>query len=194
MAARRGVARRWLAIAYAGPAAFFALEAVSRAPGEAASFRAGADDAGTTRLIATSYGLALTLPLLLQRFPGGRLPRAAGPAGAAAMAAGLALRTWSMRMLGNSYSRTLRTSDDQVVVDRGPYRAVRHPGYLGSLLVWAGFGLTAGSAPAAAAVGGLMGEAYRRRIEAEERMLRSRFGDAYARYAERTWRLIPFVW
>jgi protein-S-isoprenylcysteine O-methyltransferase Ste14 len=81
-----------------------------------------------------------------------------------------------------------------VVVDTWPYRRIRHPGYLGSLLNWLGFGVTTGSAPAAAAVTGLMGFAYRRRIDAEERMLRARLGAAYERYPQRTWRLVPFIW
>ncbi len=186
--------RGWLAVAYAGVLAYFATEAVLRKQGEASSFDAGADDDGTTRLIGAGYGLSVTLVPLLARVPAGRLPRAAGPVGAAAMTAGLALRAWSMRTLGGFYSRTLRTADDQVVVDTGPYRRIRHPGYLGSLLIWLGFGVTTGSAPAAAVVTGLMGFAYRRRIDAEERMLRARLGGAYERYAQRTWRLIPFVW
>jgi protein-S-isoprenylcysteine O-methyltransferase Ste14 len=32
-----------------------------------------------------------------------------------------------MRTLGRSYSRTLRTEDEQPVIDTGSYRLVRHP-------------------------------------------------------------------
>lgn len=42
---------------------------------------------------------------------------------------GLALRVWSMRTLGAFYTRTLRTAQNQHVVDTGPYRMIRHPGY-----------------------------------------------------------------
>ena len=48
---------------------------------------------------------------------------------------GLALRAWSMRALGSYYSRTLRTTSDQVVIESGPYRVIRHPGYFGSIMV-----------------------------------------------------------
>ena len=77
-----------------------------------------------------------------------------------------------MRALGQSYSRTLRTSPDQVVIQSGPYRFIRHPGYLGSLLIWTGFGLTSGSVPVIGLVAGLLGPAYRFRISAEEKLLR----------------------
>jgi protein-S-isoprenylcysteine O-methyltransferase Ste14 len=43
-----------------------------------------------------------------------------------------------MRTLGRAYSRTLRTERERVV-EAGPYRHVRHPGYLGSNLIWLGF-------------------------------------------------------
>jgi protein-S-isoprenylcysteine O-methyltransferase Ste14 len=98
-----------------------------------------------------------------------------------------------MRTLGASYSRTLRTEDEQPVVAEGPYRLIRHPGYLGSLLTWTGFGLTSGSLPAFAAVTGLLGRAYRHRIDAEEDLLR-RDLPGYVEYCGRTKKLIPFLW
>jgi len=43
-------------------------------------------------------------------------------------------------------------------------------------------------------VAALMGNAYSRRIAAEEAMLTGRFGSVYADYSQRTKRLIPFIW
>jgi protein-S-isoprenylcysteine O-methyltransferase Ste14 len=111
---------RWLIAAYGAAVAFFALDAITREPGEASTLRAQESDQGTTRLLGAGYGLATVLSPVLRQLPAGRLPPASGPAGVGAMVAGLTLRAWSMRTLGRFYSRTLRTSDDQVVVDRGP--------------------------------------------------------------------------
>lgn len=192
---RSGSSRRgWLAASYAGAAAFFALEAVAREPGEASDLAATGSDQGTTRQIVAAYGLAAGLSPVLRRLRAGRLPPVSGPAGVAMMAAGLALRAWSMRTLGAYYSRILRTTCDQDVVEDGPYRVIRHPGYLGSVMVWTGFAVTSGSAAVAVGVAALMGNAYRRRIAAEEAMLTGRFGSAYAEYSRRTKRLIPFIW
>jgi len=71
---------------------------------------------------------------------------------------------------------------------------IRHPGYLGSILVWTGFAVTSGSGAATLGVAALMGNAYRRRIASEEAMLTDRFGNGYAEYSQRTKRLIPFIW
>jgi len=184
----------WLAASYAGAAGFFALEAVTRKPGEASELAATPSDRGTTTLIVAAYALTAGLAPALARLPGGRLPPASGPAGVGVMAAGLALRTWSMRALGRYYSRTLRTADDQVVVESGPYRVIRHPGYLGSIMVWTGFGVASGSAAAALGVAALMGAAYTRRIAVEEDMLTGTLGAAYTEYSRRTKRLIPLAW
>jgi hypothetical protein len=107
----------WRVASYAGAAGFFALEAVTRQPGEASDLAATPSDRGTTGLIVAAYGLAAGLSPALRRLPVGRLPAVSGPAGVAMMAAGLSLRAWSMRALGRFYSRTLCTSSDQVVME-----------------------------------------------------------------------------
>lgn len=190
---RRRADTAWFGAAYLGTAGFFALEALNRLPGATASLRASDDDRGTTRAIGVAYAVACAAPILLRRVPGPQLPRAAGPAGLVLQAAGLALRTWSMRTLGRSYTRTLRTDTDQQVVDAGPYRLVRHPGYAGSLLIWIGYALSSRSVPAVGIVAGVLGRAYRRRIAAEEELL-VRDLPGYAAYRSRTARLLPTVW
>jgi protein-S-isoprenylcysteine O-methyltransferase Ste14 len=105
---------------------------------------------------------------------------------------GLGVRARSMQTLKASYSRMLRTADQQKLIDHGPYAIVRHPGYLGSILTWTGFALTSRSVPVVGALAGLF-SVYRRRMMAEEQML-TRDVPGYAEYALRTKRLIPFVW
>ena len=183
----------WFLAGYAGVAGFFAVEAATRERGRAASLDASKDDRGTTRLIVAAYVSASLLAPLLRRTPSPRLPRIAAPLGIGLEVAGLGLRAWSMRALGDSYTRTLRADAGQGVVESGPYRLVRHPGYAGSLLVWTGFALASRSVPVIAAVGALLGTAYTRRITAEEALLR-RDLPGYAAYCDRTPRLIPFVW
>lgn len=183
----------WFLAGYAGIAGFFGLEALARTPGSASSLNASRDDQGTTRMIAITYGLAAELPLVLRRLPAPQLPPMAGPAGLMVQAAGLALRAWSMRTLGASYSRTLRAGQEQRVVDTGPYRLVRHPGYTGSLLTWTGFALASRSTLVLALVGALLGGAYHHRITVEEQLLQ-RDLPGYLAYSQHTKKLIPFVW
>jgi protein-S-isoprenylcysteine O-methyltransferase Ste14 len=183
----------WFLAGYAGLAGFFALEALNRQRGSPSSLKASDDDQGTTRVIVTAYGIAADLPLLLRRLPTPQLPPTAGPAGLMMQVGGLALRSWSMRTLGAAYTRTLRTEQEQRVVDTGPYRLVRHPGYAGSLLTWTGFAVASRSAPVIGLVAGLLGWAYRRRITAEEQLLQRDLA-GYGEYQRRTTRLIPLIW
>ncbi len=58
---------------------------------------------------------------------------------------GLLLRWWSFVCLGKYFTLVVKTSDEQPVVDRGPYRVLRHPSYTGLLLAVAGAGLMLGN-------------------------------------------------
>lgn len=183
----------WLLAGYVGIAGFFLLEATTRKPGSASSLHPSDDDHGTTRMIIAVYGLATDLPLFLRRASVPPLPRTAGPIGLMVQATGLALRAWSMHTLGSFYTRTLRTEGEQGLIETGPYRLVRHPGYTGSLLTWTGFALTSRSTPVVALVAGLLGGAYHRRITAEDQLL-LRDLPGYGAYMDRTKKLVPFLW
>jgi protein-S-isoprenylcysteine O-methyltransferase Ste14 len=185
--------QHWLLAGYVGVGGMFALERVLRGRGSAASMAASGDDRNTTRDISTAIAIAAAAPPILRMLPFGRLPKGFAAIGIGVQLAGLATRAWSMRSLGSFYSRTLRVEDAQHVVDTGPYRWVRHPGYAGSLLVWLGFALASRSVPAVVLVTGLFSAVYRRRIVAEEMLLR-RDLSGYVTYTERTKRLVPHVW
>ncbi|MDR3660477.1 MAG: isoprenylcysteine carboxylmethyltransferase family protein [Mycobacterium sp.] len=183
----------WLLAGYVGVGGFFIQELILRRPGAASSLNASHDDEGTTRTLLESSALAYVLPLALRRLPLSVMPSAAAATGLIMQACGLALRVWSMRTLGASYTRTLRTAQDQSVVDTGPYRMIRHPGYSGALLMWIGLALSSRSAPATVLVAGLMGRAYQRRITAEENLLLRALPE-YGDYSRRTKKLIPLFW
>ena len=183
----------WFLAGYAGVAGFLVLEGALRRRGSAASLDASQDDQGSTRRIAMSSAAAASVAAFLRRFGPAGLPRRSGPPGVLLQLAGLSLLVWSMRSLGESYSRTLRVTNEQTVVEVGPYRYVRHPGYLGSLLVWTGFGLTSGSVAVAVVVPALLVPAYRERMSAEELLLR-RDLPGYEDYARRVKMLVPGVW
>ncbi len=144
--------------------------------------------------MVSSYGISLVLPLILGVAGVGRLSAPlASWLGIVAMLLGLAFRAWSMRVLGSSYTRTLRVAGAQEIVDRGPYRYIRHPGYLGSILIWAGFALALADWIGIIAIALLMVGVYVYRIQAEEAMLVAAFGEPYEKYRKRSWRLLPFL-
>ncbi len=110
--------------------------------------------------------------------------------GVVLFAAGGALRIWPVFVLGHRFSGLVAIQPGHRLVTSGVYGVVRHPSYLGLLvnsLGWAlafrsgvGLLLTALLVPLLAA-----------RIDAEERLLRTQFGDEYDVYRRRTSRLIP---
>jgi protein-S-isoprenylcysteine O-methyltransferase Ste14 len=187
---------RPLLLAYVILMAFLGLERLLRRDVAARSLESGPADRGTTRSIGITYGLAINggfVAPLLNRRGVGRLPAGIAEVGPVCMLAGLALRVWAALSLGTYYTRTLRTVEDQPVVQNGPYRLVRHRGYAGDLLMWFGFGLASGNTVVLGLLASAMGIAYARRIEAEEAMLVQRLGAAYVTYRSRTSRLVPGV-
>ena len=119
-----------------------------------------------------------------------RLPPACGPLGLGVEIAGVGLRVWAMRELHGHYARTLRVVDEQPVVRTGPYRCVRHPGYLGALLICVGAALSARNVTAVALTAIAVGTAYEHRMDAEDALLRRDLA-GYADYAATTHRLVP---
>ncbi|GLZ50023.1 hypothetical protein Acsp06_62080 [Actinomycetospora sp. NBRC 106375] len=121
-----------------------------------------------------------------------RLPAVSGPLGIAVQVAGVGLRVRAMRALGGHYSRGLRVAEGQPVVTSGPYRYVRHPGYLAAVLAWLGAALSTRNAVPVAITLLAVGTAYRHRIDAEEALLVNDL-PGYAEYAATTGRLVPLL-
>ncbi|WP_433305540.1 methyltransferase family protein [Actinoplanes sp. CA-030573] len=114
--------------------------------------------------------------------------------GAVVMWAGLLLRWWSFRTLGRFFTVVVKTSADQPVVDRGPYRVLRHPSYTGLLLICAGVGVMLGNWVGAAASFLLVLGALIYRLRIEERALSAALGERYRAYAAGRARLVPYVY
>jgi protein-S-isoprenylcysteine O-methyltransferase Ste14 len=110
------------------------------------------------------------------------------------MWAGLALRIWAIRVLGGSFRMTVEVDDGQPVVDRGPYRWVRHPSYSGLLLIVIGLALVYGNWLSLAILAILPAAVLLRRISVEESALAGVLGQPYADYTSRTKRLVPGLW
>lgn len=121
------------------------------------------------------------------------LPVAVRWAGAAIALSGTLLVWWSMATLGPQYRGGVGLWDDHRLVTGGPYRWIRHPTYLGFVVVMAGVGLLSASW----LVGGsgllLTAAIPALRAPVEEAELESRFGEGYRRYAARTGRYLPRI-
>ena len=118
------------------------------------------------------------------------LPVFAG--GAALTLAGLLFCVWARVVLGTNWSGTVAVKVGHELVNRGPYRWVRHPIYTGALIALLGSGLAAGQ------VRGLLAFliallALWFKSQAEERWMLGEFGERYVAYRRTTWALLPFI-
>jgi protein-S-isoprenylcysteine O-methyltransferase Ste14 len=115
-------------------------------------------------------------------------------AGLALILAAAAMRVWVRVHIRGLYSGHVEVQNDHRLVQSGPYRFVRHPGYTGFLLLALGVTVGYSSLIGLAAIPVLLlpGLAYRMKVE--ERLLTGQFGDEYRAYALKTRQLIPFVW
>jgi protein-S-isoprenylcysteine O-methyltransferase Ste14 len=114
------------------------------------------------------------------------------PAGIALIALGAGLIAWGIVALGRNLTAVPRPKQGATLVERGPYRIVRHPMYTGAILIAFGW---------AFAVHGSLTLLYACMVVAflalktarEERWLREEL-PGYVDYERRVRRLIPFVY
>ncbi len=158
-----------------------------------------AQDRGTLLLnflVIISAAVAANLAYLALRHDAGWQfgSRPVAAAGLLLMWTGLAVRIWAIRVLGSSFRMTVEVDPGQQVVDRGPYRWLRHPSYTGILLITTGLGLSYGNWLSLALLVLLPAAVTMRRIHVEEAVLTSVLGQPYADYRLRTKRLVPGLW
>jgi protein-S-isoprenylcysteine O-methyltransferase Ste14 len=99
----------------------------------------------------------------------------------------------ALSTLRMSYSSTLVVREDHQLITHGIYRFVRHPIYLGVILVLFGVPVYASSL-LGLLIMSLLIPVFINRIKIEERLLTDEFGDAYRTYKDTTRKLIPFVY
>ena len=124
----------------------------------------------------------------------GGIPVEIRPMGGIFLLASLSLVYWAM-FANQFFSTVVRLQEDrgQYVITTGPYRFVRHPGYLSVIGTWIGFSVMVGSwiallsttIPSAVMIV---------RTLREDRFLQEQL-TGYKEYCRKVrWRLMPYVW
>jgi protein-S-isoprenylcysteine O-methyltransferase Ste14 len=162
--------------------------------------RIGAGTKTWDKVILGVFGLTSVLMMIIGALDSGRyhwsvMPLWLWPVGAALYIVGQIILTWSM-VANPFFEKTVRiqTDRDHRVVDSGPYRYVRHPGYVGTIMgLILASPLMLGSwwayVPAIATALGLV-----LRTVLEDRMLGEEL-EGYEAYAKRVpYRLVPHLW
>ena len=163
--------------------------------------RAKEDTESWDKVIFTLYSLvspALATPLVaaldvrFEWLPG--IPLAVQIGALVVYVLGWAVHLWAMAS-NKFFSRTVRIQEDrgQTVATGGPYRYVRHPGYIGGVLLQVAAPITLGSLWALIP-GGLGALLLIIRTALEDGTLLEKL-DGYKEYAQRVrYRLIPGIW
>ena len=113
--------------------------------------------------------------------------------GVALFAAGGALRIWPVFVLGERFSGLAAIQPGHTLVTGGIYGVIRHPSYLGLLMNSLGWSLAFRSG-VGVLLTVLLIPPLLARIDAEENLLYSQFGDDYHTYRSRTSRVIPGIY
>lgn len=165
--------------------------------------RAGGDstqlaDKGSLRLLWITIMISIFLAYnFYYAIPGasfGAVAPGARIAGIVLYVFGLGLRWYSILYLGRFFTVNVAIAADHQLIDRGPYRTVRHPSYSGALLAFLGLGLTLANWASLAVATIPVFLAFARRMKVEEAALLQGLGPQYRLYMDRTRRLIPGVY
>jgi protein-S-isoprenylcysteine O-methyltransferase Ste14 len=105
---------------------------------------------------------------------------------------GLSFCIWARATLGRNWSGTITLKEGHELIERGPYRLVRHPIYTGLIAMFLGTVIVLGHA---AGIAGLVLAflSFWIKLREEERIMLKQFPDQYAAYQQRVKRIIPFV-
>jgi protein-S-isoprenylcysteine O-methyltransferase Ste14 len=146
---------------------------------------------GAFALIGLMLGYAPALSDRLDLFVvGGEATRWAG---VALYAFGGVLRIAPVFALGERFSGLVAIQPNHALVTDGLYRHIRTPSYLGLLIGTLGWALAFRSIIGILLTALLLVPLVAR-MQAEEALLGQQFGEAYAAYRARSWRLIPWVY
>lgn len=118
--------------------------------------------------------------------------QAAAAIGLLLIVAGVWFACWARHILGGNWSSEVQLKEGHELIERGPYRYVRHPIYTGILLALLGTVVLEGEWRALLGLV-IMFVSFWRKLRLEETWLSEHFGPGYADYMHRVKALIPWV-
>jgi protein-S-isoprenylcysteine O-methyltransferase Ste14 len=151
------------------------------------------EDRGSGYLVFAAVFLSIAMAFTFNSFKIGLGPLWLFYPGIFLMLVGILVRQRAILLLGRFYSMRVMVQEGQTIIEKGPYRFIRHPAYSGALLVLSGLGLALHSWAAVLVLLIFFSLAYGYRISVEEKALILAIGEPYAEYMKKTKRLIPFI-
>lgn len=114
--------------------------------------------------------------------------------GAVIAISGLIIRINSILTLKQQFTYTVTKIENHELIETGLYKVIRHPGYLGQLIIFLGITVSLSNwiSILSMMISVLIGYIYR--IKTEEKFMIEQLGDKYIDYQKRTKRLIPSIY
>jgi protein-S-isoprenylcysteine O-methyltransferase Ste14 len=154
-------------------------------------------DKGTRRLVWRFSSIGYNLAWLPVIFDFGHLVILGGWltwVGIAIMVSGIVFRQYAISTLGKFFTSTIQIKKDHELIQTGPYRYIRHPSYLGILIMSLGLGIAMANWISLILCIVLPTIGLMQRIQFEEKELEQHFGKQYQDYRKNTWRVIPHIY
>ncbi|MHC1739797.1 MAG: isoprenylcysteine carboxylmethyltransferase family protein [Anaerolineaceae bacterium] len=107
---------------------------------------------------------------------------------------GLMIRIQSILTLKQFFTYSVAKVENQKIIETGMYKFLRHPGYLGQLIIFLGISISISNwlSMLAMMIPVVVGYAYR--ISVEEKFMLEQFGPNYLDYQKRTKKIVPFIY
>jgi protein-S-isoprenylcysteine O-methyltransferase Ste14 len=106
---------------------------------------------------------------------------------------GMVIRINSILTLKQHFTYTVTRLENHALIETGLYKNIRHPGYLGQLIIFLGTAISLSNWLSVVFMMIPVGIGFIYRIRVEERFMIKQMGQEYVDYQKRTKRLIPKI-
>ncbi len=107
---------------------------------------------------------------------------------------GLIIRIHSILTLMQYFTYSVAKVENHIIIETGLYRFIRHPGYLGQLIIFIGISTSISNWLSILLMLTPITFGYLYRIRIEERFMVEQLGKDYLKYQARTKRIIPMIY
>jgi protein-S-isoprenylcysteine O-methyltransferase Ste14 len=153
-------------------------------------------DKGSIWILIVSISMGYWLSFIVGATTIGRLPHwnTFFIVGSVVVLTGLIIRITSIIELRQQFTYTVNKIENHELIETGLYRIIRHPGYLGQLIIFLGISVCLSNWLSVLLMIIPVVCGYLYRINVEEKFMAEQLGQKYLNYRKRTKRLIPCIY
>ena len=107
---------------------------------------------------------------------------------------GLIIRITSILTLKQQFTYTVTKIENHELIESGLYKFIRHPGYLGQLIIFVGISTSLSNWLSVIVMMIPVSVGFIYRITVEEKFMKDHIGQKYVDYQKKTKRLIPMIY